>query len=85
MACLMCYVSIILDFLPRFPMFHIYIFLFLLGSVWLLVPFVLQNGFADFFVFVPQQLKKLGILLIKLRGGLGQPPETLDEVPRGSA
>ena len=36
------------------------------------------------FVFFPQQLEKLGVLP-KLRGGLGQPPETLDQVPWGSA
>ena len=34
---------------------------------------------------LPQQLEKLGVLPIKLWGGLGQPPETLDQVPRGSA
>ena len=35
--------------------------------------------------FSPQQLEKLGVLPIKLQGGLGQPPETKDQVPRGSA
>ena len=34
--------------------------------------------------FVPQQPERLGVLPIKLRGGLGQPPETLHQVPRGS-
>ena len=32
----------------------------------------------------PQQPERLGVLPIKLRGGLGQPPETLHQVPRGS-
>ena len=36
------------------------------------------------FVFVPQQLEKLGGLPIKLRGGLGQPPETWNQIPQGS-
>ena len=34
--------------------------------------------------FFPQQPERLGVLPIKLRGGLGQPPETLHQVPRGS-
>ena len=33
---------------------------------------------------LPQQLEKLGVLPIKLRGGLGQPPETWNQVPQGS-
>ena len=33
---------------------------------------------------VPQQPERLGVLPIKLRGGLGQPPETLHQIPRGS-
>ena len=33
----------------------------------------------------PQQPERLGVLPIKLRGGLGQPPETWNQVPRGSA
>ena len=32
----------------------------------------------------PQQPERLGVLPIKLRGGLGQPPETLHQVPIGS-
>ena len=36
-------------------------------------------------IFFPQQPERLGVLPIKLRGGLGQPPETLHQVPRGSA
>ena len=36
------------------------------------------------FVVFPQQPERLGVLPIKLRGGLGQPPETLHQVPRGS-
>ena len=35
-------------------------------------------------LFFPQQPERLGVLPIKLRGGLGQPPETLHQVPRGS-
>ena len=35
-------------------------------------------------MFFPQQPERLGVLPIKLRGGLGQPPETLHQVPRGS-
>ena len=38
---------------------------------------------CNFEVF-PQQPERLGVLPIKLRGGLGQPPETLHQVPRGS-
>ena len=34
---------------------------------------------------IPQQLEKRGVLPIKLRGGLGQPPKTLHQVPPGSA
>ena len=34
--------------------------------------------------FFPQQPERLGVLPIKLRGGLGQLPETLHQVPRGS-
>ena len=34
--------------------------------------------------FFPQQPERLGVLPIMLRGGLGQPPETLHQVPRGS-
>ena len=36
------------------------------------------------FGVVPQQPERLGVLPIKLRGGLGQPPKTLHQVPRGS-
>ena len=32
----------------------------------------------------PKQLEKLGILPIKLRSGLGQPPETWHHIPQGS-
>ena len=34
---------------------------------------------------VPQELERLGVLPIKLRGGLKQPPEASNQVPRGSA
>ena len=34
--------------------------------------------------FIPQQPERLGVLPIKLRGGLGHPPETWHQVPRGS-
>ena len=34
--------------------------------------------------FFPQQPERLGVLPRKLRGALGQPPETLHQVPRGS-
>ena len=44
------------------------------------VPWVEVGGFGVF----PQQPERLGVLPIKLRGGLGQPPETLHQVPRGS-
>ena len=49
-----------------------------------------NRGFAAFRgeqakgTFFPQQPERLGVLPIKLRGGLGQPPETLHQVPRGS-
>ena len=42
-----------------------------------------HQGFGVF-EFFPQQPERLGVLPIKLRGGLGQPPETLHQVPRGS-
>ena len=44
--------------------------------------FILQMCCLD--CFFPQQPERLGVLPIKLRGGLGQPPETLHQVPRGS-
>ena len=33
----------------------------------------------------PQQPERLGVLPVGLRDGLGQPPETLHQVPRSSA
>ena len=36
------------------------------------------------FPIIPQELEKLGVLPIKLRGGSGQPPETWNQVPQGS-
>ena len=33
------------------------------------------------FWMIPQQPERLGVLPIKLRGGLGHPPETLHQVP----
>ena len=42
-------------------------------------------GFSHGLMFFPQQPERLGVLPIKLRGGLGQPPETLHqfrEVPK---
>ena len=35
-------------------------------------------------LYNPQQLEKLQVLPIKLRGGLGQRPKTLHQVPQGS-
>ena len=49
-----------------------------------LVIVVFSKSFGRFDCFVPQQPERLGVLPIKLRGGLGQPPETLHQVPRGS-
>ena len=36
-------------------------------------------------VIGPQPLEKLGVLPQKLRGGLGQPPETWNQLPQGPA
>ena len=44
---------------------------------------MMKLSIAYFNIF-PQQPERLGVLPIKLRGGLGQPPETLHQVPRGS-
>ena len=38
--------------------------------------------FRDVYRSFPQQFEKLEVLPVKLRGGLGQPPETWNQVPK---
>ena len=57
------------------------------GKIDLRVPQIQKQNRCCFrmsIAFFPQQPERLGVLPIKLRGGLGQPPETLHQVPRGS-